>query len=756
MHGFGLERLGLAALRSPRLALGLVALITVLAIVGATRLSFNSNIRDMFRSDSESYAAYVEMTRHYPSSENDLYLVVEGKELFTPANLERLRDLYLDVALIDGLKGVLSIFSARSPPDGNGKMAEIFPQDIDETLDLDALGRTLAAHPLTKRKLIADDRQLMVIMIALADEATQLTHVRRILADIRESAALALEGSDLRIGITGMPAIRATIVGMLTRDQLVFKVAAFSISLLLSWLYFRSWRFLVLAIAPPGISAIWLLGGMGWVGQDITVVTNVVPNLVMVITFANAVHLLVAIRRLARLGGDGKDVIAGAVRAVGPATVLTAGTTAIALMSLLVVGRPVISSFALTAAYGTVLAFIAVLTVVPALGSFLLRFDQADARGDASRGMESAIGRSARTIADLVAAWPRTIAAAGIIAFVLCAIAYFLNEPQFRYGANLPQKSEVARTAHTIDERLAGTSTIRLMLSFPKGQDPVSESSLKIVGEAHTILAASDTLKEVWSMHSVAQWLGRSGAQREEVLEFLGKTQSTWTGRLYSRKSGTALITAQMPDMEASQLLPMMDIIQERLEILRLRHQGFSFTLTGTAAFSARAAYDMIWALSRSLLIAIAVIIVLIGLSMRSLSGSMLSILPNLLPIAAAGAYLYLSGQQMQFTSIIIFTIGFGIAVDSTIHMLNHYRRAMSNGGDPALQLRATIVAIGPALILSTLALMAGGVTMLSPLPMAQLYGQLILIVLFFALIGDILLLPALIAAAQRMKILVR
>jgi predicted RND superfamily exporter protein len=755
MFGFGLERLGLLSARFPGRTLILVAVLLAVAVAGLTRLGFNSDIREVFRSDSESFSVLEEMTETYDASEHDLFVVVQSDDLFQADRLTALWDFFLDIRLMPGIKSALSMFSARTPPAADGTTEDIFPVFLDETVDLEALRATVSAHPLVHNKMLSEDGNVAVIVVSIDPEASELTDVRGVIEDIRASADTLLTDGGMQVGITGMPAIRSTLVQILTRDQLVFKVAAFTISILLSWLYFRNFRYLLLAVLPPAVAGVLLLGGMGWFGQQITIVTNVVPNLVMVITFSNAIHILLAVRRQRARGQERATSIMEAVRTVGPATVMTAATTAVALSALVLVARPAITRFGLTAASGTALACLVALVLIPALARYLIR----DSDDDASTREKHKILDLAAGV-DATAAWASRIvlrhsvalATVGMLVFVVCGTLYFLNQPQFRYGANLPVGTEVQRTAELIDKRLAGWNTMRLYIKLPDGAEALSPETADLVGQAHAILQSEPQLREVWSLHSVMQWLRDDGMSDGKILDYIGNSPSPLYQRLVSRDTNSSLIYAHMADLEAHELLAMEARLQDKLDVLRQSYPGADLHLTGISLQSARAAYEMIALLNRSLLIAICVIIVLIGLSLRSPTASLLATFPNLFPIAVGGAYLYLSGRELEFTSIIIFTIGFGISVDSTIHVLNHYRRylAMEPSWDAALA--RTVSKIGPALIVSTLALMAGGVTILSPLPMAQLYGRLVMIVLGAALVGDLLLLPALIALVERWR----
>ncbi|MGE0613006.1 MAG: MMPL family transporter, partial [Hyphomicrobiales bacterium] len=116
-------------------------------------------------------------------------------------------------------------------------------------------------------------------------------------------------------------------------------------------------------------------------------------------------------------------------------------------------------------------------------------------------------------------------------------------------------------------------------------------------------------------------------------------------------------------------------------------------------------------------------------------------------PIAVAGSWLYLSGRGLQFTSVVGFTIGFGIAVDSTIHVLNAIRVERARTKSSSAVLEKAIHNVGPALIVSTLVLVAGvSATIISELPIVQLYGKIVALVLFTGLITAMLFLPSLVA----------
>ena len=111
--GFGLEKLGLLALRFPRWTLLVITIVTVALGYTSSKIQFSSDVREIFRSDSPDYANLTMVEEQYPESVGDILLLVESEDLLSRENLERLRDLHLELGFVDGVQDVLSIFSAQ-------------------------------------------------------------------------------------------------------------------------------------------------------------------------------------------------------------------------------------------------------------------------------------------------------------------------------------------------------------------------------------------------------------------------------------------------------------------------------------------------------------------------------------------------------------------------------------------------------------------------------------------------------------------
>src|SRR3954467_14517508 len=135
----GFERIGLVSLRVPRLIGIVLAALAIAAAFGVERIKVDDSLSQLFRSETPEFKQYEEVTRRFPSSEFDVFVVTEGASLLTRESLDALRDFVTDLQLINGTRGIISIFSARQPPVGGKLPAPLFPETLPQGAAFDSL-----------------------------------------------------------------------------------------------------------------------------------------------------------------------------------------------------------------------------------------------------------------------------------------------------------------------------------------------------------------------------------------------------------------------------------------------------------------------------------------------------------------------------------------------------------------------------------------------------------------------------------------
>lgn len=747
--GFGLEKIGLVALRFPRATLLLVFALTIPLAYLATKIEFSSDIREIFRSGSPEYSRFQEVEVQYPDSGQDILLLVGAEDLFTVKNLEALRDLHLELSFVPGVRDVLSMFSASDPPDAEGSAKPVFPVKITKD-SVPGLRADITQHPLVSGKLISKDAGTTLFVIAIEPQP-DIEDLRVVTDELRDITHAMLKGTDMTVQFSGVAFLRLEIVSSLMRDQRTFVGVGFFIVLIISWLFFHRPSYVFIAAFPAVIAVIWLTGAVVMRGTKVDVMSGVVPALVIVLVVASSLHLLFKVRRELAHGAEVRAAIRAAICEIGPACVLASMTTAVALFSLTLVPHELVASFGLTAAIGTAIAYLVTITVVPSLAYLVL--SRIRSKGRLEGNVDFAFRAAAKCcerLGHFTLSRPRTVLAFGLILALISSLLYASISPRYQYREYLPERSPAHLAMNAIDERLAGTETMLTHIQWPPDEGIETAQSLGVVENVHKKMEALPLIRNVNSFYGIQSWIAEGGLSQDSLFQLLKEADTPLMARILSFDDNSTLVVGYFPGTDAADLLPVVEEFESEIDELRAERPDLVFTVTSLSVLSAKASYEMIAQLNRSLLLAIALNILLVALVFWSVRAGLYCILPNILPITFVGGMLYLSGLGLQFTSVVAFTIGFGIAVDNTIHILNYYGLMRAKGHEVVPALQETIATIGPVLAVGTVVLISGfGSTLLSELPNLRLFGQVAIMLLATALLANLLILPATIAIVE-------
>src|SRR5437867_3278830 len=300
----GVERIGLIPLRWP-IACALVLLaLSVAAAFGVYRIKVDDSLSQLFRSNTPEFRQYEEVSRRFPSSEFDVLVVVQGKALLERNSLEHVRDLVTDLQLIEGVRGLVSLFSARQPPEGGRLPAALFPEELPQGAEYQKLIERVRSNELIRGRLLSEDGELALIVLALDPAVVPGRGLSDVVGEIRKTLAEDLADSGLRGELSGVPVMQLEIRNAVERDRLVYNAVGFVAGCLIAILFFRRVSFMIMAAAPPLLAILLSLGTLGWFNFRLNMFLNVMTPLIMVISFSDSMQLTFAARAGLLVSGD--------------------------------------------------------------------------------------------------------------------------------------------------------------------------------------------------------------------------------------------------------------------------------------------------------------------------------------------------------------------------------------------------------------------------------------------------------------------
>lgn len=749
------ERIGLISLRFPHAVGVLIIVLLIGAAFGIARITVDDSLSQLFRSDTPEFKTFEEVTRRFPSSEYDVLVVVEGKSLLERASLERLRDLVTDLQLLDGTRGIISIFSAREPAEGGRLPTPLFPEMLPEGSEYDKLIKRVMENDIIRGKLLSEDGELTLVVLALDPAVVANNRLRDVIGEVQKTIDTDLGGTQLIARVSGVPVMQLEIRNALERDRLLYNAFGFAIGSLIAIAFFRRVSFMIIAAGPPLIAIALALGALGFLDFRLNMFLNVMTPLVMVISFSDSMQLTYAARDRLLQGETRYEAFRKAILIVGPACVLTHATAAISFMALQLSTSHLVRTFGEAGLVATVIALLAVLMLVPLLGVVLLRNETTIASG--IKGTDAALDvlrRFCAWISGRMVSRPGLYSLIDVLVVGGLGLIYANLEPHYRLADQVPDREQAVAASHRLDAKLNGANPIDVLIEIPKGRSLYAPETLWTIAEVHAILERQPGVANVWSLETLRRWLTEKiGKTDTDTLKiYVDMLPDYLTRRFISPERDAVLVSGRVQDVDASQLLPIVESLDKALDDVRAKHPGYKIAVTGLSAIAARNSAIMIGRLNRALTLEFIFVAAFVGVAFGSFVVVLATILPGIFPILLSGTVLWAIGEGLQFASIVALTVSFGLGLSATIHFLNRLRLEDKPDQDPAAAVQRATVLVGPPLILTSIVLASGfAVTVFSDLPSMRLFGWLSAFAMLSALVADLLILRPTITVLSRL-----
>lgn len=704
---------GIWASSSPRISgLFLIGMILV-AVVCATQLRFDPDIFRSFSSANSNLAAYTNFLERAGPKPRHIVVLVEADEPMSLDALEHIRDISLDISLLDGVGAVVSVGTVRFPADASAYAGQPL---LPINMRADPIAERLRAFEMSKplsSTLLAADRKAAVIHIAVDDNAPPdaPSAIAGAILTVLDDAG----DTGLRFAIAGEDLIGPEIVRALKNDLVLYTVAGGIIALAFAAWLFRDARLILVCIVPAGISALFSLAVFVALGIPVTVVNNVVPILIFILALADCVHLTIAYAQDRQTRNE-DAALTSVIRRVGPACALTSLTTAMAFAAIFIVGDLQIRELSLVGGVGVCAGYLAIIVTFPVLVRVLCPQGQSSGSSP-SVAIE---GLAIRAISS-----PRRTAVAGFIITVTGLIMCWHAEPWFTLKQNLPLDGSARIAEQQVADKFGGF--YRLWVEFSRDEQASAQYN-----SAQRMAALSEAAPgyPVISHSLVMAW---SGGEAHDMLPFLP---------LLEQQDGAERMVVLMPEpMESRETLQVYDQVERTASDL-----GASL-ITGLPTILRNEATVLVHQIALSLAIACVIACLLVALAFHRFWLAAVLVMPNILPLVlAAGLYVGINDWRIGPSAVLALTVAFGIAIDDSIHFVSRYFEARGREATLETALRQAASRAGWPMTITTVLICAGlSVPLFSSFETVRAFAGIQVAALIVALVSDLVLLPALI-----------
>lgn len=744
--GFGLERLGLLALRFPKFFTVFLVILTLFCSVSVLRLNFDGNVIAVLPDESVAYRQYVQMQEDYRNFSRDVTILVESDRLKTARGLDEFRNLQLEVSLADGVANATSILSIPDFDPDTGELVDWFPLEFTDDAQVVRLVDDLIVKYPQARSLFSTEHKIAVIIVSL-DVSIQDDDTKSIETYLRvKQDAQAFAPTDFKLAFTGLTPVGATIISSLISDQLRLTIIGLILGAGIGFYVFRSVPAAVICACPPAFTAIWSLGLFSFLGVPVNFLTTVLPTLALILAFADGIFLYYRWQTSNVENQDLSRNLADAIKRVGPASSLTSLTTAIAFLSFLYASSNALKEFAFIGAGVVSLAFIAVIVGLPIILYWAIRFNLIKP-GKSRKPVFQSLGRRIR---GAPLGHPFTISVAGIFLLVAFGFVHQWIRPEYNITDYLPTDSDVYDSEKLANKVIGGRSLLLVSVPLSKEGGFENADNRSRLANVEKIVAGRFDVARIFSANGIFSSV-ESETAKNRIGELANDAGNGERAGFLSKDGKSTLITVRLAsDLSVEKIAADVNYLKAAFNALGLEKE---IVVSGFPVLMSIEFSNLIEQLRTSLLIAICLGIVVVGVATRSPFITIAAITPNLLPIFFVQFILFLRGGTINLSEVIALTIAFGIAIDNAVHLINVYDAQKRDGKDVRHALSSALEEVGPALAAGSVIICASAlVTQISILPLVPIIGQLIIVTLIAALLANLFILPANILTLEQLR----
>jgi len=568
--------------------------------------------------------------------------------------------------------------------------------------------------------------------------------------------------ANLDIKISGMPYIRTLNAQNIVDEIGIFLLAALMITSGIFFFFFRSWRATFISIITVVIGVMWAFGILGLLRYEITVLTALIPPLIIVIGIPNCIFLINKYQQEIKKHGNQAKSLQRVITKVGNATLMTNLTTASGFATFIFTESTLLKEFGVVASICIVSIFLISLMVIPIIYSYL--------PVPKERHLEHLRKRWIGSFVDWMESMVRNHRIAIYITSVIVLIISMIGIYQIRVSGSLiedmPKGQQFYKDIKFFEDSFDGIMPVEIVIDTKKKEGVTSSKNLKKLDKLEQHILETPELSRPLSVVSLVKYSKQAfyggdpefydlpTSNERMFMAPLMEGSGSDIGLMSSYVDSTgqyARITTFMKDMGTDR----MERVEENLlsEINLIFPPGkYNTLLTGKALVFQKGTNYMINSLVISLSLAVILIALFMAWMFKSVKMILVSLVPNLLPLIITAGLMGYLGVPIKPSTILVFSIAFGISVDDTIHFLAKYRQELiAKNWKIKKSVYGALRETGVSMFYTSIVLFFGFSTFtISSFGGTVALGALVSATLLFAMLSNLLLLPSMLLSLER------
>ena len=725
-------------------------------------MRFSYTEANLLPEDHEVNIQYNKFLDIFGEEGNLILLAIKDSTVFTPAKFNAWNSLAKSFDSLSEVEFTLSIADVKKlkKDTKNRKfvLESIYTEELKSQKTIDAVKKELFEKlpfydNLLYNKETGTIQTAIYINKEIVNTPVRKAFVFKKLIPIIDSFE---KKTTLDVRVSGMPYIRTINAQNIIDEIQLFVLGALLITGIIFFFFFRSYRATFITLLVVTIGVTWAFGFIGLFGYEITVLTALIPPLIIVIGVPNAVFLINKYQQEIKLHGQQAKALQRVISKIGNATLMTNITTASGFATFVFVKSQLLREFGILASVNILSIFVLALLIIPILYSFMEPPKKKHLNHLERKWMENVVNWMEKMVREQRI----TIYITTVIVIILGIIGLYQIRVSGSLIEDMPKTKAFYKDIKFFEKEFGGIMPLEILIDTKKEKGVMKLSTLKRMDKINEVIESFPELSRPVSVVNLVKYSKQAfykgnpkyyqlptSQEQSYIFEYTKNSDgnSDMLNNFVDSTGQYARITTFMKDVGTDK----MNDIQERLQQVVKKEfpkERYHVSFTGKALVFLKGTNYLISNLVFSLSLAIFLIALFMAWMFRSFKMILISIIPNMLPLLITAGLMGFFGIPIKPSTILVFSIAFGISVDDTIHFLAKYRQElMANNWKIRRSVYAALRETGVSMFYTSIVLFFGFLVFtVSSFGGTIALGGLVSITLLFAMVSNLLLLPSL------------
>jgi uncharacterized protein len=743
----------------------IVGLITIFMGYMALKVQLNYEMSNLLPESNPTFQSYQKFKKQFGEDGNVIALGVRNPEIFELGEFNKWYDLGQAINKIEGIQEVVSISRVvvieKDTVAHKFTFRPLVSKRPTTQSEVDSIRTQLYKMPFYKGLFYNPETHDYLMAITLRKNQINSKSRIKVVENIQKLVEQYQNDSNRKVSCSGLPYIRTVTTKLIQQELFLFVILSMLIAALIMFLFFRSFRVMVSSMLVVIVSIIWVMGFISIMGYKITILSGVIPSLIIIIAIENCIYILNKYHLEYINHGNKIRALSRTIRRIGFASLMTNTATALGFAAFILVNNKMFSEFGLVTSVNIMLEFLLTITLFPIFISFMKPPKEKHTKHLDSRFFNWVT----ETIISLITHHrPKVYIATALI--VLVSI-YGLTKMKTsgKVVDDLAQDDPINVDLRYFETNFGGVMPFEITIDTKKINGVMQLSNLKKINELQEFVSQFPGFSKPISLIELVKFARQSfyfgdstqyklpgELEKKFILSYLpqDKNPNLLNPYIDSTKQITR-VTFRAIDMGTNEMEAVLEKVKPGIDSI-FSPEKYDVTVTGNSIVYAKGTKFLIRNLFESVAIAVILISLLMALMFRSVRMIAVSMIPNLIPLLVTAAIMGYSGIPLKPSTLIVFSIALGISVDNAIQYLARYRHDLKTSNmNIAHSAVSALREASFSMIYTSIVLVLGfSVFTVSDFGGTKALGLLISTTLFVAMFFNMVVLPSLLMSLDK------